>query len=702
MAKTVTGKVNLDTRNYEAGVKKVAQGEKVVLRLLDNIEKASDDLSKDGKQNLKAFSDGLGDVSSSAAGALKPLKDLASLAAANPLALAAAGAIAAGTALVDLATDAADTVDQITKLAEATGQSAETLSRYQQLAEKSLPSGNIEKVAEAFQRLALTQEQAADGSQTAIDRLEALGITSSDTEEAFLQLADASETLGNSSERSAALTELFGDGLARELVPALAQGRDAIEALREENDRLGRSFSQDQADQVSAYKDTVQELEAAWQGFSQTVGLQVIPAITEFLGLFTESQAEVEFNATLTRIEERFNENREFQREVQQFARDEGLRTVEAIEVFAQREFDAKQSSIEAEKSARQAALNERLAGEREAQEQLKQIQAAEKERLSLYREQKQAISERRQESRDEARETQEQIDALVAVAQERANEVEELNNGTLDSISESFQASVEASTDSAISDLEHFASINQNLLDEQLAAELEAIEARRMEQAQLYSDIDGFAQASAGLAIDLINTFVDDSEKAAKAAFLVSQAAAASSVVLNTIEGITQAFTLPPPADGVKIAAVSLAGAASLAAIAGQTFGSGNLPNITLGNTDPAAQAASSTPSTGPGAQSTGLTTTKPTEDIDATFTDTPGPVSATSSFRTFSFDPGDLVVSSKSESGLAAQLGFNNQAAVAAADRTTAAVNALARALRASTRDMSLSSVPMAQVGA
>jgi hypothetical protein len=82
-------------------------------------------------------------------------------------------------------------------------------------------------------------------------------------------------------------------------------------------------------------------------------------------------------------------------------------------------------------------------------------------------------------------------------------------------------------------------------------------------------------ASSSAGFLGDVSGALADSAEEmsetnkgAARQMFVASQAAAAAQAIVNTALGITQALTLPPPADAVKAALVAATGAVQLATI--------------------------------------------------------------------------------------------------------------------------------------
>lgn len=196
--------------------------------------------------------------------------------------IAAGAFVVAGVAvaggLVTVAANTADANDQLIKLAESTGLSATELSRYQQVAEKTV-RGGIQKMAEGLQRL---------NSEPTAKVLSEIGITSGTTSQKLSQLADWYVRTGNTSDRSAVLTRAFGDGLSRDLAPALALGAEGLESLLKQNDRFNRTLTDEAIKATGDYKDRVQELEARMSGLGQTIANAVLPPLNAFLGLLVD------------------------------------------------------------------------------------------------------------------------------------------------------------------------------------------------------------------------------------------------------------------------------------------------------------------------------------------------------------------------------------------------------------------------------
>lgn len=75
------------------------------------------------------------------------------------------------------------------------------------------------------------------------DALRKAGITSRDANEAFLQLSDLFKGMSDPVQRLDLATRIFGRGMGQQLLPALVQGREAMEEIRRHTDGYGEALT---------------------------------------------------------------------------------------------------------------------------------------------------------------------------------------------------------------------------------------------------------------------------------------------------------------------------------------------------------------------------------------------------------------------------------------------------------------------------
>lgn len=201
-----------------------------------------------------------------------------------------AGLATAATALGALAQNAIQMADKIDEASQRTGVAAENLSRLKFAAEQS--GSSLEAIEGALQKLS---READNGGQN----LARIGVSAVDmagrmrpAQDLLLEVADRMQRLGTASERSAAAQAVFGKSGAA-LLPFLTQGRDAIEALGDEAERLGVVVSGDTAAAAAAFQDNLDKLTTAATGLGLTVAEELLPALIDV------TQAAIDFVAAI-------------------------------------------------------------------------------------------------------------------------------------------------------------------------------------------------------------------------------------------------------------------------------------------------------------------------------------------------------------------------------------------------------------------
>lgn len=97
-------------------------------------------------------------------------------------------------------------------------------------------------------------------------------------------LSEAFQRIENPSERSRVAMRLFGEDAGVKLIPLLAGGRKAIDEYREKLERFGGVVTTADLARGAAFKQSVQDLQAARGGVEQEIGRQIQPMLTETNG----------------------------------------------------------------------------------------------------------------------------------------------------------------------------------------------------------------------------------------------------------------------------------------------------------------------------------------------------------------------------------------------------------------------------------
>jgi hypothetical protein len=196
--------------------------------------------------------------------------------------VAAAGAAIVGP-IIAASKRFADFGDQIHKMSARTGIGAQALSELKFAAEQS--GATLESVETAARRMQRTIVDAADGSTSAVEALDRLGLSAGQLaglapEDQFTAIADRLAAIPDPTTRAAAAMELFGKS-GTQLLPMLAGGAAGIEKLRAEARELGLTIDQHGAEKAAAYSDAMNRMKRAGEAAWMAIGAAVAPVLTD-------------------------------------------------------------------------------------------------------------------------------------------------------------------------------------------------------------------------------------------------------------------------------------------------------------------------------------------------------------------------------------------------------------------------------------
>jgi hypothetical protein len=185
--------------------------------------------------------------------------------------LVAGGAVTA--ALGEMVSRAIEAGDNLNKAAIKAGVSGKAISELAYAAKQS--DIDLTSLSTALKKMQVALSQAGSGAKEPVQALGALGLKIADLkalspDKQFETLADRISRLTDPADRARAATELFGKAGA-DLLPLFEQGALGIQHAREEADRLGLSFGDEQLKKLSDADDAVKRLTASWDGFKQKI-----------------------------------------------------------------------------------------------------------------------------------------------------------------------------------------------------------------------------------------------------------------------------------------------------------------------------------------------------------------------------------------------------------------------------------------------
>lgn len=203
-----------------------------------------------------------------------------------------ASSIAAGAGLATLVKKTANTADQIQKMSNRLGVSTEFLSQYRHVAE--LSGTSIDRVGDSIRKMSKSVNDADNGLSTAKRAFDSIGISVDQLkrlspEQQFELIADRISKVESQSVKAGAAMDIFGRS-GSELLTVLNAGSDGIKEMREEADRLGLTISQSAADSAAHFNDELTRLGNKMQGIAESIGVSLIPAVTQIIENFNSEE----------------------------------------------------------------------------------------------------------------------------------------------------------------------------------------------------------------------------------------------------------------------------------------------------------------------------------------------------------------------------------------------------------------------------
>lgn len=200
------------------------------------------------------------------------------------IAAVTAAVVATATALSDATINTASLADEILTMSSVTGVSTDTIQAMNYASE--LLDVSTETMTGSMTRLIRTMSNAQDGSESAIEAFDNIGVAITnadgslrDSEDVFWDIIDSLGNMTNETERDAAAMELLGRG-ARELNPLIEAGSGAFEDLREEAEQTGYIMSGETLDAFRELDDNMQRMRNGATAARNAIGGILLPVLT--------------------------------------------------------------------------------------------------------------------------------------------------------------------------------------------------------------------------------------------------------------------------------------------------------------------------------------------------------------------------------------------------------------------------------------
>ena len=271
--------------NVTAPMRKINQAIESANAPVNRLKKSLGSLSREAKLsalgdslgNLKGKLSGVGDGFSKSMGRLSTVTALG------------AGAL---TGLFVAVEKSASAGDRIAKFSRRVGLTVEGLQALRFAAERS--GIGTEDADKAFEKFGKSVSEAVAGTGEAGKLFSALGITLKDStgrirkqEDLLLDLAQAYTKIQDPQDKLRASLVLFGKS-GGGMVEMLNQGKDGVQALVTEYQRLGGGLSQQQAANAEIFEDTLSNLKVTLGALANQLSSNLIPVISDMMVRFQE------------------------------------------------------------------------------------------------------------------------------------------------------------------------------------------------------------------------------------------------------------------------------------------------------------------------------------------------------------------------------------------------------------------------------
>lgn len=204
-----------------------------------------------------------------------------------------AAGIAAVTRGIVSVTQAAD---EMAKASRKVGVTTSALGELKYAAD--LSGVSFEELQKGLVRLSVNMGDVQKGTGEARDAFHDLGIDVEDSQKrlknsdvVLAEIADKFAAMQDGATKTALAVKIFGRAGA-ELIPLLNQGSDGIQALREEAEKLGITFSTETGEAAEKFNDNLKRIEKALDGVKTQIVVGMLPALNDLASALVSTASE--------------------------------------------------------------------------------------------------------------------------------------------------------------------------------------------------------------------------------------------------------------------------------------------------------------------------------------------------------------------------------------------------------------------------
>lgn len=272
------------TQGWQQAVNKATAELNNMERELNENKKAISEFGKETEQTSGKTSR-FGEAISNAGKGLANVGKVAAKAAVAGITAVGTAAAGAAAGAFKLAQEVGKTADDLITLSNQTGISTQQLQEWDYA--MRFIDVDMGTMTKSMARLVKSMDDADKGSKNVTEAFDRLGVSWKDSagnmrsnQEVFYDLIDALGKVENETERDALAMRMFGRS-AQELNPLIKAGGEELARLSKEAHAVGAVLSDDALEAAGKFDDTMQTLEASTKGLVATLGVAVIPAVSE-------------------------------------------------------------------------------------------------------------------------------------------------------------------------------------------------------------------------------------------------------------------------------------------------------------------------------------------------------------------------------------------------------------------------------------
>jgi lambda family phage tail tape measure protein len=187
--------------------------------------------------------------------------------------------LAAGTAMAYMTKKSIDNMDKLAKQAQMAGVTTESLSALAYAAD--LAGVSQDTLVLSMAKLSKGMSDAAMNTGEALKGFNALNIDYKNlesTDEAMLQISERFAGMADGANKTAIAMSLFGRSGAQ-LIPLLNGGRDGVEKLRAEAEKLGLVIGGDTTKSAEQFNDSLTQLGSIFTGLANEIATATLPLL---------------------------------------------------------------------------------------------------------------------------------------------------------------------------------------------------------------------------------------------------------------------------------------------------------------------------------------------------------------------------------------------------------------------------------------